>query len=432
MSFNLLFRNRWWLLYVPVLALALVLTWLVFTFWSPLPPQRLTLAAGNPEGGYAEDARRYAARLEYAGVSTQIIFDEGWTGITSRFAKTDDAAQAGFVQGLYAHQLHSNVRALAVVAREPLWVMTRDTSVTSIEQLRGKRVALGVPGSSSHASAQLVLDAHGLSLADLSPLPMQGLKAVNALIDGQTDASIQLMAVRTQAVQLALQNPVLQFVGLSQSEKVRSKEARLRPMVLPQGAVDLRSNVPMEDLSMLSTDTHLVVREHMHPALQRLMLKTAIESHEIPTLLQRDRDYPSWSPVDIPLSMHAAANATTQPGFESVFPYWWAQLVRNVVLYVLPLWLLTVFVLYWIPRWFDWRVEAVLLHYYGELRFIDDELAQTAAEQPIALNPLLQRLDSIEQTVSHLQFPPTYSERWYTLRAHLANTRQRLLQLRAR
>jgi TRAP-type uncharacterized transport system substrate-binding protein len=432
MSFNLLFRNRWWLLYLPVLVLAVLFTWLAFAYWSPLPPRSLVLAVGNPDSGYGEMARRYASRLEMAGVSTQIVFNEGSLGATSRFAKEQNEAQVGFVQGFYADRLHRNVQALAIVAREPLWLITRDSSITSVEQMRGKRIAVGAPETSSRLSAELVLRAHGLAPSDIKLLSIEGLAAINALIDGRADVSIQMLGANTQAMQLALQNPVLQFVGLTQGEAVRLREPRLHAMVLPQGSVDLRSDVPPTDLPMLSTDTHLVARADTHPALQRLIIKTAIETHEIPSLLQRDRDYPSWSPVDIALSPHASPNATTQPGFETMFSYRWAQWVRTMLFYVLPIWLVAFLLLYWIPRWLDWHVEAALLHYYGELRFIDDELIGTASEQPIALNAMLQRLDKIERTVSELKFPEAYSERWYTLRAHLAHARQHLLQLRAR
>ncbi len=432
MSFNFLFRARWGLLYLPILAVAALLVWLSFERWSPLPPRGIALAAGNPEGGYGDYARRYALRLEQAGVSTRIISDSGWMGVTNRFAKESDETQAGFVQGVLADRLHPNVQALAVVAREPLWVVTRLPNIQSPQELRGARVALGLPETASHINAQRVLTAHGLSLQDVLAVNLHGLEAMNTLINGNIDAVIQLLAVQTQAVQVALQNSGLHFVGLSQGEAIRSQEPRLRPMVLPQGAVDLRSDVPPRDLPMLSTNTHLVVRASMHPALQRLLLKVATEAHEVPSLLQRDRDYPSWSPVDIPLSPYASAGAASLPGFEATFPYWWAQLAQTLALYVIPILLVTLLLLYWIPRWFDWRVEAALLHYYGELRFIDDDLTQVASEQPIALNNLLQRLDEIEHTVARLRLPDSYSERWYTLRSHLARARQRLLDLRSR
>jgi hypothetical protein len=45
---------------------------------------------------------------------------------------------------------------------------------------------------------------------------------------------------------------------------------------------------------------------------------------------------------------------------------------------------------------------------------------------------LLQRIDDIEMKVMQLELPAPYSERWYTLRSHLAGAREHLLGLRAR
>ena len=432
MRFNLLFRIRWWLVYFPVLLAAALLIWASFTHWAPLPPRSLVIAAGNPEGGYSEFARRYAARLERTEVQTRLVFNDGWVGISDRFAQTENEAQVGFVQGMYSHKLASNVQTLGTVSREPLWVVSRLPALVNVSQFKGLRLAVGAPNTSSHAAALLALEAHGIQPSDVTLDPVQGVAALNALIEGRVDVVMQLLAIQTQAVQIALQTPGLQFIGMTRADEIRLREPRLRLMVLPQGAVELRGNIPPKDLALLATETHLVLRENLHPALHRLLLRIAVEVHELPSLLQRDREYPSLSPVDVPLSSQARSKAALRPGLESLLPYWWAQLAHVLLVYVLPIVVAAALLLAWIPRWFDWRVNAALLHYYGELRYLDDEVSQLAAEQPIALKGLLERIDAIEQTVAHLELPNAYAERWYTLRAHLAQARERLLDLRAR
>ena len=46
---------------------------------------------------------------------------------------------------------------------------------------------------------------------------------------------------------------------------------------------------------------------------------------------------------------------------------------------------------------FDWRINAGLNHFYGDLKFLENEMADVAADNPIALKGLLERLDNIEQ-----------------------------------
>ncbi|TAG26338.1 MAG: hypothetical protein EAZ37_09785 [Burkholderiales bacterium] len=94
--------------------------------------------------------------------------------------------------------------------------------------------------------------------------------------------------------------------------------------------------------------------------------------------------------------------------------------------------MITIVVLAWIPSWFDWRINAVLQNFYGELKFLETEIEPVASERPIEMKRLLQRLDDIEMKVIQLELPSDYTERWYTLRAHLAGARDHLLGLRSR
>jgi NMT1-like family len=323
----------------------------------------VVIAAGNPEGGYMEYARHYVHQLEHLGVQTQLVFDDSWTGVSTRFAKPADEADVGFVQGLYSHRLATNVQSLATVAREPLWIIARTPGLDNLAQLKGLKIAVGAVSGSSYDSAVLTLASHGVKVEEVGLDTAQGMTAVNALIDGRVGAVMQVLGVQSQGIQAALQTPGLQFMGLTRAEEVRTKEPRLRLMVLPQGAIELRGDVPSRDLSMLSTDTHLVVRDTMHPATQRLLLGVATGIHELPGLLQRNREYPSLTPVDIPLSKQVMRGGVERPLFEDLLPYWWAQLAHLVLVYILPIVLGAILLMHWIPRLFDWRVNTALLHF---------------------------------------------------------------------
>ena len=86
----------------------------------------------------------------------------------------------------------------------------------------------------------------------------------------------------------------------------------------------------------------------------------------------------------------------------------------------------------WIPQLFSLRVNAVLSHYYGELKFLENDMATLAVDKPVALRSLLGKLDAMEAEVVSLDLPDRFADRWYTLREHLAAARERLLKLRAR
>jgi hypothetical protein len=99
---------------------------------------------------------------------------------------------------------------------------------------------------------------------------------------------------------------------------------------------------------------------------------------------------------------------------------------------VVPILAIALLMLAWIPKLFDWRISSALNHFYGDLKFLENDMDEVAADNPLALRQLLERLDSIERQVVALDLPDEFSERWYTLREHLVAARDRLLKLRSR
>jgi hypothetical protein len=117
---------------------------------------------------------------------------------------------------------------------------------------------------------------------------------------------------------------------------------------------------------------------------------------------------------------------------EILLPYRTAQYAELVFYAILPILGIAILMLAWIPRLFDWRISSALNHFYGDLKFLESDMDEVAADNPMALRRLLERLDNIERQVVALDLPDEFSERWYTLREHLASARERLLKLRSR
>jgi hypothetical protein len=88
--------------------------------------------------------------------------------------------------------------------------------------------------------------------------------------------------------------------------------------------------------------------------------------------------------------------------------------------------------LLWIPQLFSLRVTALLSHYYGELKFLENDMFKLATDSPMALRDVLNKIDVMEHEVASLDLPDRFADRWYTLREHLSAARERLLTLRAR
>lgn len=428
----LLYRRRWGLCYLPVLALS-ALMMIAATRWLPLPPSSVTIAAGMPGGGDLELAERYRDALAQHGIVADIApAAAGAIAPLQRLADPNDAAQVAFAQGLLAPGYDGPAFALAVVGREPVWIFTHQTGVVRLHMLRGLKVAAGPAGSPSRAVASLLLAQAQLKDTDVSWIDApQGLAAANELLEQRVDAVVLIGSGDAPAVRLLARSPGISMLGVENANALAAQQPRLHPMVLSQGTIELRGDVPPRDLTLLYTGTHLLVRDGMHPALQRAFLDAAADIHATPTFLQRQAEFPDYH-TDFALSPIAQRHALgVRPWLETVLPYGWAQLAELLLYAMLPILLATVLALLWIPRLFSFRVNALLSHYYGELKFIENDVEELVV-RPIQLKGVLARLDAMEHEVASLDLPDRYADHWYTLREHLATTRERLLKLRAR
>jgi TRAP-type uncharacterized transport system substrate-binding protein len=433
MKLDLLFRKRWWLFYLPILLVAgLLLCW-SFVQGLPLPPTRITLASGVPGGGYSQLALLYRQKLEASGIETILVTTEK-AHSAKALLMGETLADVALVNGLVASvQPEDFVQALAAIEREPIWIFTRLPSMNRLQDLRGLHIGVPLKDQLQEKVLSIVLKHAQLQRNDVTTLAFSRDAIANALIDGQVDALVLMGSSRNDVVRLLTRSAGIQLVGMEQVGRLMSTEPALRPFVLPQGVIEFRGDVPSRDLTIVAADLHLLIQPEMHPALQRALLQVAAQIHEIPTFLQHQGEFPSFVGLDYPISPTALATSRGQvPWLEQLLPYWWAQLVQWLLLAFLPIIAATVLLLAWIPTWFEWRVNAVLQNFYGELKFIETDIEPTASERPMELNKLLQRIDEIEMQIMQLELPNHYASRWYTLRSHLSDARSKLLSLRAR
>jgi TRAP-type uncharacterized transport system substrate-binding protein len=434
MKLALLFSKRWLWLYLPVLFASALSLWLAVAVWFPLPPTSFVMAGSLPTGSYTTLALRYRDQLEPRGIRVDTVTTDTAAGPLQRLLDPKNEVQAGFAQGMLAKPDMQGIMALSTIERQPVWVFTRVPGVTQFAQLKGQHIATSVKGGSGWEVTQLLLQHAKLLPTDVVLEPKaSSAVAVTELLEGRVDALIMLAGGDTEGVRLLTRNPNIQMLGIDRVASLVARDTRLKPFVMPQGAIELRGDVPSRDLTMVAAHLHLLVRDTMHPALQRALADVAREIHEYPSFLQRQGEFPNSRDVDFAPSPIAQALVNgDRPWTERLLPYWWAQLAELLMYGVAPTLLITLLALLWIPSFFNWKVNAALQNFYGELKFLETDIEPTASSRPIEIKNLLKRLDDIEAKVTLLDLPNSYANRWYTLREHIARARSTLLNLRAR
>jgi len=108
----------------------------------------------------------------------------------SAFVQSDIAHWAQTATGLYSGKAKvEELRAIANLYPESIHVVTRKNSgISTIEDLKGRRVSLDETGSGTLTDARLILAAHGLSLSDIRAEYLKSRAAGEMLQAGQLDA----------------------------------------------------------------------------------------------------------------------------------------------------------------------------------------------------------------------------------------------------
>jgi TRAP-type uncharacterized transport system substrate-binding protein len=425
MKIILLYQRRWFLIYLPLLLALCAAVAAILWVWKPLPPQRVVIGTGPGQSSYLELARNYAARLEHLGIQADIVAHDRPQDALEHLAAGDRGIDVTFAQGLYAPK-GPDVQALAVVGHEIVWVFARE-GIDHLEQLRDRRVAASVEGSSNRIAAGLLLRHAGLKDSEVEFTPEVGDAAIDALSSARVDAVVHVATGDSQTAATLARLDGVHLLGVERAGQLASREPRLRALVMPQGSIELRANLPAADLPTVVTQTHLMVRPDLHPALQRALLDVAGELHVMSGFLERQGLYPTALGSNYPVSPVARkALRGGRPWMETILPYGTAQWAELVLYALLPIGLAGTLLLLRAPRYIDWRVDTAILHFYGELKFLEEDLSRDPAPDFAKLRAAARRLVLLEQQVDQMELPDRYADRWYTLREHLQQTRIRV------
>ncbi|OWZ88956.1 immunogenic protein [Sinorhizobium sp. LM21] len=106
------------------------------------------------------------------------------------FSQSDVAYWAQTGTGLWEGQpAVENLRLIANLYPESIHLVARkDAGINSVADLKGKKVSLDEPGSGTLVDAKIILEAFGLSEADISPEYLKPDQAADRMRDGAMDA----------------------------------------------------------------------------------------------------------------------------------------------------------------------------------------------------------------------------------------------------
>ena len=430
----LLSRRDRWRIALLVAALIAVAVWVSLHFLQPAPPRRIVLASGPEFGVYHQYAQRYREILAREGVKVEERMTNGAADNLKLLLDPNSGVDLAFMQGGVADLSAANdLVMLASLYYEPLWIFYRgQATLSQINALQGRRIAVGVPGSGTRALVDRLFTANGLTIAagvgrgNTDIVSLGGKDALEALKAGTVDAALFVGGVDTPLIQQALRDPAIKLMSIDRAEAYPRRLAYITKLTLPAGTIDLASNVPDRNVDMIGTKAMLAARDGLHPALINVLIDAAREIHGGQGYFEAAGEFPGTAQVDLRVSAYADQHKRFGPSFLYRFlPFWIASIVERTIIVVVPLLVVLVPLFNYLPQFLRWRVRSRIYRWYGELSLMQHDVATRKGELPI--QEWLRGLDRIEQAVGQIRTPTKFASEAYVLREHIELVRREVL-----
>jgi TRAP transporter TAXI family solute receptor len=419
---------------VLVAALVVAVVWAWAHFLEPGPPRHIVLASGAESGIYHQYALRYKEILGREGVKVDVRQTRGAAENLSLLLDPKSGVDVAFMQGGVATFPEADpLVMLASLYYEPLWIFYRNPEpLTRMNELHGKRIAIGVPGSGTRALVAQLFAANGLTTAggigrdNTDIVALGGDDALRALKAGEIDAALFVGGADTPVIQQALRDPLIRLMSLKRADAYSRRFPFLSKLTLPSGTVDLAINVPDQDVAMIGTKAMLVARDGLHPALIDLLADAAREIHGHQGYFEAAGEFPGTAQVDIPVSPFADEHRRFGPSLlRHYLPFWLANLVERAIILIVPLVVILVPLMNFLPQFLRWRVRSRIYRWYGELALLERDVATRQGNLPV--EKWLQDLDRVQQAAERIHTPASFASEAYTLREHIGLVRRAVL-----
>lgn len=237
------------------------------------------------------------------------------------------------------------------------------------------------------------------------------------------DVAFFVTSYRDPGIMELMRHKDLRLTSFRRDAAYTRKFRGLTPVRLPEGLLDLRDNIPPENVTLLSPSAMLVAREDINPRVVELVLKVAQAVHNPGSLIDPPLKFPTLEGVDVPVNEAADTYLTSGESFLSRnLPYRALRWVLLLNLLILPLVAIWVPLLGIAPMIAAWRKNRVPKRYYARLRDVEDRLA--TARWPNELRDSINELEALRGEVQALsrKLPLQQQQDVYHWRLHVSLT----------
>jgi len=389
-----------------------------------LPPSSIDIAAG-PKGSYLyETAQKYKVEFEKAGVQVNVMETGGTLENLEHVNHPDKLIEFGFLEGGAADRKdYPSLESLGSIAYAPIWVFYRSDlgNIYDINELKGKRIAIGGTSQGIHANALDLLNAVGINSSNSKLLNIGREEALKALHSNQIDAMFYSAPAEDSLVKILFNDARLKPLQWPDAEGIARNLREYHVLNLPFGAIDLANSMPAKDMKVLATTITVITKKDTHSALIYLMMGVMDDIHEAPSIMHAENEFPSDKDVDFPLSDDAEDyyKKGGKPFLQRYLPYWAASFLGKLLLILVPLLAIFYPLSQAYPSLQQWYYTNRVNRFYDQLVKIEKRLDHGADLEIIKYDIQVLRAE-IELLIKLEKIPSTYTNLLYDLRGHVS------------
>jgi TRAP transporter TAXI family solute receptor len=416
---------------IGAILLLAALGWALATVLKPAIQRTIVITTGADKGIYRGFADRYAPLLKRDGITLDIRSSSGSIENYQRLKNPDSEYEVGFIQsGTTSPKETDHLQTIAAVSYEPIWVFYRgDTTINRLVQLRGKRVAIGVPGSGLLNVSQVMLAYSGINRDNTTLLEMDAVKAYQDLENGQLDAAF-FIGRPDASMQQTLLNSDLKLMSFAQADALVQKFPSLSKIIFPRASTSIVNDLPQADVTLLAATALLVSKDTLHPALAYLLLEAAKTIHGGEDYFTPRGAFPNLNTEEFPISDESTRYFKSgRPFLQRYLPFWLASFIERRLLILLPFMALLLGLLQALPRMVEARIRNRLVIWYREIKSLEDEIWRNTQPSPDQIATWRDEIENIDAHASQIRIPHRYFQDVYALKQAIGIVRDRISQV---
>ena len=418
--------NRWQLFTGFAAILCIVgVTSLALIYFIPAPPTTVTLATAFKGTSFDYYGGRYRDNFARSQVKLELRETGGTEENLRLLQNPSSGVQIAFAYGGISNGGQApGLLSLGIIYNTPFWIFYSSNDLLDrLSQLKGKRIAVGPIGSGVRLIADRVFGTDGITAATATFLPYTGAAAVDALKDGKVDAVWISSTPDTPIIQTMLRMPHVRLMSVARAEALTRIFPDLVRLALPQGVFDIAGDIPPNDVSLIGTTVHVLIRDDLHPAIVRLLLQTMIKEHGGPGIFHRAGEFPTSTDPDFPMAESVVDFYKNGPSLLSRYlPFWLVPHVQRLLAVLLAAGAIVYPLFHFVPKLYQWLLQDRMRKLYRRLRIVE-EAAQTELNAPQVVS-LQSELEDIDRTARIL--PQRHSDLFFILEHHITLTRTQL------